>query len=139
MPNQTKELLEKTKKRILDPANWTQKVFARDIDNSEVATHSEIACKWCVSGSLHKSAKEMFHGQQHYQQKPPTYKASELLHDAALEMGYKDTVALNDTCHINGDGHPVVMRCLDLAIAKADELEDPETLMLQELHNNRKE
>ena len=49
---ETKEVLQKAKKLILDPENWTQGVSARDKDDKSASPNSKAAISWCALGAI---------------------------------------------------------------------------------------
>ena len=103
--DQILRVLRAAQERIRDPKNWCQRTLARTISGMDVWPTEPDAVQYCARGAL--EAETNF-GRQH---------AHQLLHRAALEMGYggpdtdKDAaVVLNDTAN-----HLIVMLMFDRA------------------------
>ena len=48
------EILKAARKLLADPAHWTQRVYARDKNESEVRPWSKEACQFCALGAVFK-------------------------------------------------------------------------------------
>lgn len=86
---------------ISDPRNWTRHALARNSGGFSVSVISPYAVKFCVNGALCRAS---------------TGDVISYLTKAANDLGYPDTVTLNDESN-----HETVMEMFDRAIRLAKE------------------
>ena len=63
----TKEILVTARKRIEEPANWTQGFSALDYDGDPVEPTSEHAQCWCMAGAVYSVLPEGIHGREAFE------------------------------------------------------------------------
>ena len=59
MSDTVRDVLIRARERISVPERWTQGAVARDINGSDVMTHSKRAVCWCSMGAIKAEAGEL--------------------------------------------------------------------------------
>lgn len=106
-----KDVLQKARKRIEDPAHWTQGAFARNAYGVEVLPDFHTAVCWCAKGAIYATIWETSVDLGDQQE----WDALTVLNLAVGPDHHHDVVLLNDSTD-----HATVLAAFDRAIQQLE-------------------